>query len=271
MAELVFLKLGGSLITDKTREATPRLEVIERLAGQVRAALEARPELGLVLGHGSGSFGHFAARRHHIQEGLAGADNWRGYAETGAAAARLNRIIADVFLAAGVPVVSFPPSASARCRGGELIAMETALLREALSHRLVPLIFGDVAFDAVKGTTIVSTEMAFVYLAREFKPQRIVLAGQVAGVFTADPRRGEQARLVARLTPADFERMREQLAGSHGVDVTGGMLNKVEAMVNLVRELPGLRVHFVSGETPGLVKRVLTGECDAGTLLTLLP
>ena len=40
MSELLFLKLGGSLITDKQREATVRLDVITRLAREVRAALE---------------------------------------------------------------------------------------------------------------------------------------------------------------------------------------------------------------------------------------
>ena len=32
---MIFLKLGGSLITDKTRDNTPRLEVIHRLAREL--------------------------------------------------------------------------------------------------------------------------------------------------------------------------------------------------------------------------------------------
>ena len=39
----VFLKLGGSLITDKTRPHTPRLEVLRRLAGEVAAARQRFP------------------------------------------------------------------------------------------------------------------------------------------------------------------------------------------------------------------------------------
>ncbi|MBN1319078.1 MAG: hypothetical protein JXA42_26580, partial [Anaerolineales bacterium] len=59
---VLFLKLGGSLITDKTRRETPRFDVIKWLAAEVREALDRRPDLKLVIGHGSGSFGHFAAK-----------------------------------------------------------------------------------------------------------------------------------------------------------------------------------------------------------------
>ena len=62
MPELIFLKLGGSLLTDKTRPQALRPDVLGRLAGEIAAALAARPALWLLIGHGSGSFGHVAAR-----------------------------------------------------------------------------------------------------------------------------------------------------------------------------------------------------------------
>ena len=48
--ELVFVKLGGSVITDKTLAETARPAVIARLAAEVAHALAARPALQLVLG-----------------------------------------------------------------------------------------------------------------------------------------------------------------------------------------------------------------------------
>jgi isopentenyl phosphate kinase len=77
LAELVFVKLGGSLITDKHKEATARMDVIGRLAVEIQRALQARPDLSLVLGHGSGSFGHVVAERYQVQSGCSA---WRGYA-----------------------------------------------------------------------------------------------------------------------------------------------------------------------------------------------
>lgn len=255
MNELIFLKLGGSLITDKHREETAREDVIRRAAREIRQALDQRPDLRLVLGHGSGSFGHLAAQRHGLVEG--GPPNWRGYAETGAAAARLNRLVTDLLLAEGVPVVSLQPSASARCRDGELLHLAVEPVRALLAHDLVPLVYGDVALDQAQGHTIISTEQIFAYLARELRPARILLAGEVGGVFTADPTRDPAARLIPEITPASLSRVERLLGGSAGFDVTGGMWAKVRAMVALVEEMPGLEVRLISGEQPGLIARAL--------------
>src|SRR5215207_11554757 len=70
MKELIFLKLGGSLITDRTQPYTPRLDIIEDVALQISAALQDYPDLRLVIGHGSGSFGHVAASEYHTRDGL---------------------------------------------------------------------------------------------------------------------------------------------------------------------------------------------------------
>lgn len=256
MDELIFLKLGGSLITDKSTEATAREGAIRRAGREIKGALEARPHLRLLVGHGSGSFGHFVAQRHGLLEG--GPPNWRGYAETGAAAGRLNRLLTDIFLAEGVPVVSIQPSASAHCWDGELISMETEPIELVLHHSLVPLVYGDVALDKVRGCTIISTEQIFAYLADHLEPARIVLAGEVDGVFTADPLRDESARLIPEISHQNFHQVELVLAGSHGVDVTGGMLTKVRIMYALVQGQPDeLKVQLISGLRPGTIKRVL--------------
>jgi len=266
LAELVFVKLGGSLITDKNVEAAARPELIRRLAMEVHRALESRADLRLVLGHGSGSFGHMVAQRYHVQTGVT---DWRGYAQTGAAATRLNRIVTDLFLEEGVPVVSIQPSASARCHGGDLQALAVHPVQEALQHGLVPLVYGDVALDDLWGSTIISTETIFAYLARLLLPQRILLVGEVQGVHTSDPHHDLQARLVPVLRASSIEQMQSVLGGSHGVDVTGGMHTKVRDMVDLVRVMPSLHVALLSGLEPGLLERALTdADLNPGTLIT---
>ncbi|MGD2205194.1 MAG: isopentenyl phosphate kinase [Anaerolineae bacterium] len=269
MNELVFVKLGGSVITDKTRPETARHKVIVRLAKEVSCALEARPTLSLLLGHGSGSFGHVAARRHGTCQGVRTAEQWRGFAEVAAVAARLNRLVTDHFLAAGVPVWTLQPSASARCRGGALVSLDTTSMEEALARGLAPLVYGDVALDEVQGGTIISTEQVFVYLARRLHPARLVLVGAVDGVFEGDPLSDPSVRPVPEISAANWESVRAALGGSHATDVTGGMLAKVEAMVRLVRELPELTVHLISGERPGALEAALRCPTEAvgGTLV----
>jgi isopentenyl phosphate kinase len=272
LGELVFLKLGGAVITDKNREAAARKDVVLRAGQEISRTLRARPDLSLVLGHGSGSFGHFVADRYGlrdgIQEGPQSEEYWRGYAETAAAAARLNRLVTDVFLAEGLPILTLQPSASALCQSGELISMETRPAEEALSHGLIPLVYGDVAFDEVWGCTIISTEQIFACLAHELKPSRIILASIVEGVYDSDPLRSPQARLLREIGPGNIAQVERTLSGSHGVDVTGGMLTKVRVMYALVRSQPSLSVHLISGQREGLIERALLGRASGeGTLI----
>lgn len=263
--QLAFLKLGGSLITDKTREAHPRVDVIRRMAREIRAALDAVPGLQLVLGHGSGSYGHVIARRYNVH---AGCTDWWGYAATGAMAARLNRLVVDILLEEEVPVVSLQPSASARCAGGKLVLLETTPVRGLLAHGLVPVLHGDVSLDDEQGSAIVSTEQILAYLADEFEPARIVLAGEVDGVFTGDPLQAADAERIPVIDRHNILEVKDMLSGSHGIDVTGGMASKVLTMYALARAHPNLCVHLVSGLRQGEVYRALAGEpLAAGTVI----
>ena len=250
-ANLVFVKLGGSLITDKRQEATVRPKILARLAGELRQALDAVPDLRIVLGHGSGSFGHWEGSRHGTRAGVATPEAWEGFAQVSAAASRLNRIVVDTFLEAGVPVLSLQPSASALAEDGEIVALAADPLRRALAAGLVPLIFGDVAFDRARGGTILSTEDLFVHLAPILQPERILLLGNAPGVLD------NWRRVIPSITPATYPQIAPFLRGSCCTDVTGGMADKVERMVSLVQELPELRVWILTGQEPGNLKRAL--------------
>jgi isopentenyl phosphate kinase len=257
----LFLKLGGSAITDKTREATTRPETIRSAAQAVRAALDRSPGLSLLLGHGSGSFGHYAA----LKSGFGQPGNWRAYAETGAAAARLNRLVADIFLEVGVPVVSIQPSASALCRDGEVVSLSVDPIITALHHGLVPLIYGDVAFDATREMTIVSTDMLFEFLAPVLQPERIIHVTAVGGIYTADPQRDPSAELVPEITPLTFPSLRARVGAAHGVDVTGGMLDKLNRSLDLVTRFPALHIFVVDSTPAALLSALLDPDPLGGT------
>lgn len=263
---IVFLKLGGSLITDKTRAETARPQVIRRLAREIRAALGSQPELQLLLGHGSGSFGHSAAQRTRLLE----RDRFdpMAYAEVGAAAARLNRIVTDICVDEGVPAVALPPSASAQCSAGRLQQLLAVPTQTLLAQGAVPLVYGDVALDDVRDVAIISTESIFAYLARMLNPAYIILAGEVDGVFTTDPVHDPGAQPIPELTPETFPAVAQGLGGSAGIDVTGGMLSKVRTMVDLVAEQPDIEVRIISGLEAGRVERLLTTQrIEGGTII----
>ncbi len=257
MHNLVYLKLGGSLITDKRAEMAARPAVLRRLAGEIAAARAAHPTLRLVVGHGSGSFGHVVGARYNTRAGVRSPEQWYGFAATADAAAQLNRLVTAALLEAQLPAWSIQPGAALRCVDGRVVDGPLFAVQRALEQGLVPLLFGDVALDDVRGGTIVSTEEIFDWLADPLPPRRLVLAGEVDGIFTADPLRDPAAERIPELTPATRHAIAGGLGGSHGVDVTGGMAAKVGQALALVERHPGLEVILCSGLAEGAVGAAL--------------
>jgi isopentenyl phosphate kinase len=263
MGNLYFLKLGGSLITDKSTPHSPRLPVLHRLAAEVAAARQADPSLKLLVGHGSGSFGHIPAQRYGTRQGVQTLEEWLGFVEVWREAFALNRLVVDALSAAELPVIAFPPSASLVASGGKVAAWELAPIISALQHGLVPVVNGDVIFDRQRGGTILSTEDLFLHLAPHLLPQRLLLAGKEPGVWEDFP---ACTRLIPLITPRSLPQVLSTLEGSAAVDVTGGMRSKVQGMLRLVESLPGLQVQIFCGDQPGNLFAALSGK-EIGTLI----
>jgi isopentenyl phosphate kinase len=260
---MIFLKLGGSLITDKSRPETPRTKVIARLATEIAHAFDQRSDLRLLLGHGSGSFGHPPASRHKTHLGAASRAEWIGFAEVWAAAQRLNRLVIDSLIEAGLPAIAFPPSSSTISKDGVIHEMAHEPIQRTLDAGLLPVVYGDVAIDLAMGSTIVSTEKVFAYMASHLRPQRILLAGLEPGVYANYP---ESEEIFAVVTEGDVSTI--QFKKIEAPDVTGGMWSKVQEALAIAREYPGLEVRIFSGEEPGTVANALL-DGKPGTLITM--
>jgi isopentenyl phosphate kinase len=261
---LVFIKLGGSLITDKHSPRTPRREIIKMLAGTIQSALERDPDLQLVIGHGSGSFGHTSAARHGTRDGVKSREGWLGFLEVWRDARELNRIVIEIFSEIGLPVIAFSPSATTLAADGRVAAYSLDGIQSALVNGLIPVIHGDVVFDQKRGGTILSTEELFVHLAGQLSPRRILLAGLEPGVWADFP---ICSALVSLITPVTLPEIEGKLRGSAAVDVTGGMFQKVMTMLELVKQVAGLEVLIFSGEDEQAWIAALEGE-EAGTLIS---
>ncbi len=270
MKELFFLKLGGSLITDKTRPYTPLLDVMDDLALQIVTALASQPDLRLVVGHGAGSFGHVAASEYKTRDGYPNPsplthrerdatefNYWKGFAEVWYQASTLNRYVMEALHKAGLRTIALPPSGSVIASDGQVAVWETTPIRMALAAGMVPVIFGDVVFDEVRGGTILSTENLFSYLVKALAPDRVLLAGLEEAVWEDFPAR---TRRIEQITPQSFEDIKHGVSGSAAADVTGGMEAKVKEMLDLVQQNPGLKIQIFSGTQPGNLVRALMGE-----------
>lgn len=281
MKELVFLKLGGSLITDKMKPYTPRLDVMDALAAEIRATIQPPPDLRLVIGQGAGSYGHVPASEYHTRDGLPPAPKatplvfrqrdenennyWKGFAEVWYQASELNRHVVNALHKAGLRVMTFSPAASVIASEGKVFSWDTTQIRMALSAGIIPVVQGDVIFDEVRGGTILSTEDLFMHLTHQLEPERLLLAGIEQGVWADFP---ERTKLVERITPANFDNFKNAIGKSAAADVTGGMESKVKQMLDLVKQTSITSVTIFAGEEQGNIMKALTAE-PPGTLITI--
>ncbi len=263
--ELVFLKLGGSLITDKTRPFTVRPTVIQRLCHEIAEARKAK-QFELIIGNGGGSFPHGPAHKFQTHKGYLGPQSVRGFAEVQDAAARLNRIVVNALLGAGVNACSIHPSAGAIASESKIKHWDLKPLRKILELGLIPCVYGDVAIDEKRGMTILSTEEIFSFLAEELKPTRIIIAGEVDGVLAGNPNENPEATLIAEINKKNFADVSKWLGASRAAaDVTGGMLGKVNKLREIAALSKNSEINVVNGLAAGRVRDALEGKNVVGT------
>lgn len=259
---LTFLKLGGSLITDKNTPSTPLLERITRIATEIAAARAQHPEMRLVLGHGSGSFGHVPAKKFHTRSGVKTAAEWSGFATVWAEARTLNHIVMQRLASAGLPVIAISPSSAIITNNGSIRSWNISPIERALQAGLIPVVYGDVIFDENLGGTILSTEELFYHLTGILLPDKIHIAGIESAVFLDYP---ENQQPIPEITPATYPGLMSKITHSASVDVTGGMAAKVDNLVQLVQQFPQLQAWIFSGVAPGSILQALVEVPESGT------
>ncbi len=260
--ELLFVKFGGSLITEKNAPFTLNYQAVMRLIKELKDALAADARLQVLIGHGGGSFPHPVAQSYRTGEGFIQDTSVRGFALCQNAASTLNRLIVDAMTDYAINAVSIQPSACCLTTNGTITEFFTRPLQAALEHGLVPVIFGDCVFDTMRGCAIVSTEQLFAHLSGLLHPARVLIFGLVNGVYTADPHKDENARIIPEIELDQLADIEGYLAGSYAVDVTGGMASKVQELVTIAKR--GIECEILSG-APGNVKRALAGQRGIGT------
>lgn len=257
---LTLIKLGGSLLTDKSAVESLRAEVLERIAREVAAASLGAPGR-LILGHGSGSFGHAEALRRGLSGGAVVAAAPGAVAAVHAAAARLHRMVLKALRDAGAHPLSFPPSCCLVAEGGGSGSWDPGPLLAALAARTLPVVYGDIVLDPAGGARICSTEDALVAVARSLRASgrrilRAVWLGVTDGVLDA---RGVRIAHIAH----GADRPARTAGAAVGADVTGGMAHRVARALDLAAT--GVPSWIGDGRKPGVLRAVLAGEESGGT------
>src|SRR2546428_156695 len=102
---------------------------------------------------------------------------------------------------------------------------------------------------------IASGDDVVLELAKLFRPERVVFAADVDGVYTSDPKRDNTAR---RLDVVDSSTLGSiSFSETAGFDVTGGLRRKLERMLAIAKYAGDVRV--VNGLARGRVEMAVQG------------
>jgi isopentenyl phosphate kinase len=249
LEDRVVIKLGGSFLSQKSREFSVRkkeLDAVCSILGKFGG--------GMAIVHGGGSFGHPLAKRYGLSSSKV-SPTAEGVSETREAMQRLSSIVCDSLQRAGVRTYVLPAVSLLDLKGEEREDIEP-LLNIVLSLGLSPLTYGDVS--VVKGGfTIVSGDLLSYILCRAIRPSRMVFVIDLPGVLkdTGDP-----DSLITELEPSGLSRY----AGSVK-DATGGFAYKL-GMAAKIASL-GIDTCIVSGFDEDALISSLKGGQFRGTLV----
>lgn len=262
MKNLILVKLGGSLITNKSKPFSVRLNTIRRLGIEIYG-LKKTVDADIIIGHGGGSFPHVPAKKYRTNEGIRNKHSTMGIAEVQDAAARLNRIVVSGFISAGLPAITFSPSSFLITKNGEVDKSFLKSLVKSLNLSMLPVVYGDVTLDSYKGCSIISTEKVLNYLAlsliNEYKLIKIIFCGTTDGVYD------DKQKTINSITSKNFSQIKQSISGSAGIDVTGGMLHKVEEALKVTKF--GITTLIINGNKKGELKKAVSSKVIAATLI----
>lgn len=260
--DLILIKLGGSVLTDKMRRQTFREDHLARLVAEVVRFREQR-KAKLIIAHGAGSFGHEAASKYQTKDGALDNNSLLGMAHVASIAEGMNsRVIAE-FLKQKVPAVALSPRAMIVTKKQKFESMFAEAIKEILAVNGLPILFGDVVFDLDQGWTIYSSENVLsavcAALKDTFQIQKLLLVSDTDGVYDG------QGKTIPEITSKNFADVSQAIGKARGFDVTGGMRHKVEAALMLAKT--GIVSHIINGTKPDVLYNTLLERDVKGTII----
>src|SRR2546427_5478106 len=174
---MLLVKLGGSVITVKSKYRTLRGPDLSRLARELAAG--AGPDTVLV--HGAGSYGHILAAKHELKNGAEGPEQLTAVAQVQRDVRALDLKVLDALLRARLRPAAVPPSLVMRYHDGRLASFDVGPFRDYLMRELLPVSFGDVVMDTKRRFSLPPGGDGVLEPAQLVPPDRVLLVADVDG------------------------------------------------------------------------------------------
>ncbi len=263
MKYLIVLKIGGSLITDKFSD-TPKINPknLKRISEEIASSYD-KEKMSLVIIHGVGSYGHVIVKKTGIDKGIRTEKQLIDFAETQRLQNDLNSIVSKYLIDAGLPAIPFQASSFAVLNKGRIVRMDLSTLKGFIEMNMIPILYGVPAYDKTYKCSILSGDQIAPYLAVKLNAKKIIHATNVDGVFTADPNKNADAKLIPEINSDNIEQVKDWLTGSTATDVTGSMLGKISELLEV-----GVESQIINALVDGNIARAFRNE-KIGTVIKL--
>jgi len=256
---MFIIKLGGSVITEKSKQEFFRQDVMGVLSKEIKKA-----EKEVILVHGAGSFGHMVAKQYELNNGYKNDSQINGFSLTCAMVQKLNSLVLDSLHDHGVPAVSLAPHSTVKLDNHYFDEMNYKIFQDYLDKHFTPVTFGDVVLDKKLGFSICSGDLLVKALAKHFKPEEVIFVLDEDGLYTSNPKRDENAEFIDSITSEKLKRLTTSL--DDHADVTQGMKGKIDT----IGEIAGLGIDTVllnGNKHERLYKTLIRGK----TKRTIIP
>ncbi len=260
--DLVFVKIGGSFITYKDTFWSVNYRSLMNTYRILTGALSRNNDLRILLGNGGGSFAHPVVKFFMGRgDDLLLTECWR-------ATKTLNNIIVNYLIDHGLRVAGLQTSTLIYYdRDGFHLSIKP--IEYLLRIGVIPSVYGECIIDFMGGVKVLSTEEIFNILAEYLPVKRIVLLTDVSGVYTCDPKKCSDAKLIRIINSENIDEILNMLSSNKERDATGSIYGKVKYMaeISLKHRIPVL---IVSGNNvEEAVKAISKGVISEGTIIDL--
>jgi isopentenyl phosphate kinase len=260
--ELLIIKLGGSVITNKnSSKPSIRISVIQNLAKQISKLHQ--KGFKIIVIHGAGSYAHPLAKKYELHLGIKSEEQFLGFSKTAQSMADLNSAVIKSLIDLKVPAVSLPPHAFTNSKKGKLQTFNTTLIKKFLDNSFLPILFGDPILDFSQKSSILSGDTITVILSQRLSPSKIIFISDVDGIYDKDPKTIKDAQLIPFVNTKNLNQVLKGLSISNRHDVTGGIEGKIKSIKS---NLPRRKVIIVNGLLKNRLLQAVSKD-HVGTLL----
>ena len=243
---MILIKLGGSIITNKEKPLTPRKKIIENIIKNLRKIKEP-----MIIVHGGGSYGHYWSVKYDMHT-KPEKYNIHGVSIVKNSMIDLNKIILNLFVKNKLNPYSLPPTDF--MIGNKPDIKKIRQIEKIAKSGLIPITYGDALWYGENKTYILSGDKIMTLISKVLKPKLSIFVLNEDGLY-ADLK---SKKLIHELKGENPKISENQM------DVTGGMTRKVEEATKIAKM--GINVFFVNGNKSEKIVKAVKNKKYEGTL-----